>query len=276
MSEDSPTTIGSRDILGHLLEFQKASEALQKKNRLLLILCITLLLLTLGTFVYFFIEQRRQLENSLVPAGTFRSGAIMDDIVYQCFVPEGFKGDLALLVVADLAGYGAFSHPEKFSEYINAIKKRANGGKSPVECVFLTPEKKRQILTIQFKDVADINKRKLANYLSGGYGKKALEALQSKFDMNNPTLDGLVDIVVKADELIVEELKLSGAKVYSYDYLLTVHIWSGQNDKALFAFVDFAGAVDEMGFIGTGFAVNHIRGVFTIIKNGVEELKKKS
>lgn len=202
-------------------------------------------------------------------AGTFSEGSLLKSINTH-FAGED---DSPLYVVADLAGYGALSHPGAFSSYIEAIKRRAQD--SLVQCVFLSPKRKREILEAQFKDF-EKNKinllGKLSVFTGSGYGRTALLHLRKEgrdIDPSNCTAQDMIDLLLEADQLVIDELLNSGVEVFTFPHLIAVHLWKAQELEAIISLVDFKGIVEERGFQGTQQMAETIQEIF-------EQVRKES
>jgi hypothetical protein len=220
-------------------------------------------------------KQDERLKQTYRRAGSFRSGELLDDIRAQVVPEEGRDGQ-QLRVVADLAGYGAFSHPKKFQEYLDALRKRAANQAGTVRAIFLNDERREEVLRIQFRNfdaykITDPARKKLEAFMVSEYGRAALRQLgleDRALHAEDLTLDEWVRVVLTADNLIVADLRKWGVEVLFYPHLLTVHLWSGHRDQAIMAIVDFEGAVEETGFIATGEISDNIRSIFDIIEKG--------
>lgn len=226
------------------------------------------------------INERKEdrLENSYQRAGTFQSGDLMDDIINQAR-PSDEEGDeirAPLRIIADLAGYGAFSHPEKFDQYLDALRRRADNGQNIVSAIFLNRERQEEVLRLQFKDfdalkATEPGQDKIEAFMATDYGRQALKDLGLENKALRPaelTLDEWVQTILAVEELIIADLKGWGVRVQTYPHLLTVHMWSGHEDQALMAIVDFEGVVNETGFIATGYISEHVRNIFEIVQKG--------
>ncbi len=208
--------------------------------------------------------------------GSFRSGALMDAIIQQC--KEGIDAPTVppLQIVADMAGYGTFSHPDKAQDYLDVLRKRANRGKNNVSCIFLDEQRRRDAFVLQLQEFdADIKTKpfqeKLEKFMASGYGRRALRELNLEHKALKPetvTKQEFVEIAIKEDNLIIKDLLDWGIRVKYYPHLLTVHAWSGIRNQVLTAIVDFEGATDEAGFLTRGHIAQNIQKIFEIMESG--------
>jgi predicted acylesterase/phospholipase RssA len=194
----------------------------------------------------------------------FKDADFMDHVIGRC---KAGPSSTSLYVVTDLPSYGAFTHADAFERYLVALKDRQARADNPVEhqvrCVFLSRIKRKEVLEIQFekaklgeefakRPISDEDAKKVSHYLTHGYGKKVLANLPDKFDPANDvkrfTYDDLIEkIALFQDDLVVKELKAAGVSVRYVPGPFTVHIWSGEETRALATFVDVSGAIQELG-----------------------------
>lgn len=222
------------------------------------------------------LEEGKRLRN-FEPAGSFQSGELVDSIIEQCS-HETDTPPPELKIVADFASYGSFSHPEKFEEYLDLLRRRADNGRNRVSCIFLDDLRREQVLRLQFKDFDTLKKtapflERLTRYMVTDYGRRALKELDLENRALHPedlTLDEWVQIGIRVDDLVIKDLRQWGVGVKFYPHLLTVHAWSGSRNQALMAIVDFEGVVDEAGFIARGDIAGHIRKIFEIVDKGAK------
>ena len=210
------------------------------------------------------------------PVGTFASGELMDAIIQQCKRGSTDSPVPRLQIVADFAAYGAFSHPQKFNEYVDILRRRSDNGKNSVSCVFLSEQRRRDVVLLEFKDFDALLKtkpflEKAQKYLVSDYPLRAAKELGLATKALSPetlTMNEFVDLNIRADNLLIADLRNWGVKVKFYPYLLTVHAWSGTRDDALMAIVDFEGVVDETGFLARRQVAENIQKVFEITDKG--------